>query len=86
MDMVKIRRVGNSNTITVPSSWVARGYTAGSRVVIEEGPRGEMIVLPESVVRSLIRETGRRVIEEDRKALEMLAAYDRGEIDEDDLK
>ncbi|MBI2939997.1 MAG: hypothetical protein HYY04_06115 [Chloroflexi bacterium] len=79
MDVVKIRRVGNSDVVTVPRSWAARGYSHGVRVVIEEGPSGEMIVLPESALHACFRTAGRRAMQRHRGALDTLAAHDRGE-------
>lgn len=79
MRVVKIRRVGNSNVVTLPHELEAAGYTAGTSVAVERTATGEVLLVPERRVREGIRELGRRVIEEDREALELLAAYDRGE-------
>lgn len=79
MQVVKIRRVGNSNVVTLPHELEAAGYTAGTSVVVEQTSTGEVLLVPEARVRESIREIGRRVIREDREALELLAAYDRGE-------
>jgi antitoxin component of MazEF toxin-antitoxin module len=79
MQVVKIRRVGNSNVVTLPHELEAAGYAAGTSVVVEQTVTGEVLLVPENRVRDRIRELGRRVIQEDREALELLAAYDRGE-------
>ena len=79
MQIVKIRRVGNSDVVTLPHQLEAAGSTPGTSVVIEEAPTGELILMPEDWVRARVREIGRRVIEQDREALDLLAAYDRGE-------
>lgn len=79
MHVVKIRRVGNSNVVTLPHQLEAAGYTPGSSVIIERAPTGELILMAEDRIRARIREIGRRVIEENREALALLAAYDQGE-------
>ena len=79
MQIVKIRRVGNSNVVTLPHQFEAAGYTPGISVVIEQAPTGELILMPEDRVRTRVREIGRRVIEEHREALDLLEAFDRGE-------
>ncbi len=77
MDVVKIRRVGNSNVISLPRSLERLGYTSGTSVVVDELDSGELRVIPASKVRDLIRETGRRVVAENREALEILERHDR---------
>ena len=79
MQIVKIRRVGNSNVVTLPHQLEAAGYTAGTSVVIEQTPDGHLLLMPETSVRERIREVGRKVIREHREALDLLAAHDRGE-------
>ncbi len=79
MQIVKVRRVGNSNVVTLPHQLEAAGYTPGTSVVIELAPTGELILMTADRIRARILEIGRRVIEEEREALDLLAAYDRGE-------
>lgn len=79
MHVVKVRRVGNSNVVTLPQEYEAAGYTPGTSVVVEQTPTGEILVVPESRVRERVREIGRRVIDEHREALDLLEAHDRGE-------
>ncbi len=76
MKTVKIRRVGNSNVISLPHELESHGYTVGTQVVVEELANGELRIIPASRLRELIREVGRRVIAEDREALERLAEHD----------
>src|SRR6266545_1116101 len=64
MDVVKIRRVGNSNVISLPRSLERLGYTSGTSVVVDELDTGELRVVPAGKVHDLIRETGRRVVAE----------------------
>ncbi len=77
MDVVKIRRVGNSNVISLPRGLERLGYTSGTSVVVDELESGELRVVPASKVRELMRETGRRVVAENREALEILERHDR---------
>ena len=79
MQVVKIRRVGNSNVVTLPHQLEAAGYTPGTSVVVEQTPTGELLLMPEARLRERIQAIGQRVIEEHREALDLLAAYDRGE-------
>jgi antitoxin component of MazEF toxin-antitoxin module len=76
MKTVKIRKIGNSNVVTLPHELESHGYTAGTQVLIEELASGELRIIPASRVRELIREAGGRVIAEDREALEILAEQD----------
>ena len=77
MEVVKIRRVGNSNVISLPRSLERLGYTSGTSVVVDELETGELRVVPASRVHDLIRETGRHVVAENREALEILERHDR---------
>ena len=76
MDIVKVRRVGNSNVVTLPRAFVDRGYAAGTEVAIEQLEDGELRILPASKLRDMVRAVGRRVVAEDREALQILAEHD----------
>lgn len=78
MQIVKVRRVGNSNVVTLPKSVEAAGFAAGASVVVESLPSGEIMLVPERLLRERIRAIGRQVIAEDQEAFELLAAHDRG--------
>ena len=80
MEIVKIRRVGNSNVISLPRGLERLGYTSGTSVVVDELESGELRVVPASRVHELIRETGRRVVAENREALEILERHDRRQV------
>lgn len=80
MKIVRVRRVGNGNVVSIPKELEAAGFTAGTDVLLEQMPDGALRLVRTDNVRDLIRETGRRVIKEDREALDILAAHDRGEI------
>jgi antitoxin component of MazEF toxin-antitoxin module len=76
MKIVKVRRVGNSNVVSIPREFEAHGYTPGTSVLVEELPGGELRILPADAVRQRIRETGRRVVEQHPEALRILAGHD----------
>lgn len=78
MQVIKVRRVGNSNVITLPRSLEEAGYTPGSEIVLD-GPVDGTIVLRPAKGLTDIREIARVVIKKHAKALALLEAYDRGE-------
>lgn len=77
MRVVKVRRVGNSNVVSIPSQLEEMGFKAQAEVLMTALPSGELRVLPVANVRTMIREYGRRVIAEDRRALQILEDHDR---------
>ena len=78
MDIVTVRRVGNSNVISLPRALEEQGYTPGTRVMLDTLPTGEIIVRLVDIVRTQIRAIGRELIAENRSALDILEARDRG--------
>ncbi len=76
MKVVKVRRVGNSNVISIPREFEARGYTPGASVLVEEMPDGELRIMSTDKVRERIRSIGERVVAEHGEALEILASHD----------
>jgi antitoxin component of MazEF toxin-antitoxin module len=77
VQLVKIRRVGNSNVISLPRSLEQSGYMPGTEVLVDTLPSGEVVLHLASGVREHIRAAGRRIIAENREALDILEAYDR---------
>jgi antitoxin component of MazEF toxin-antitoxin module len=77
MKINRVRKVGNSRVISLPPELEAVGFREGAQVVIQEMPTGEVRLLPTDRLRSIVREYGRRVVMENRKALDMLADHDR---------
>ena len=75
MDIVKVRRVGNSNVITVPKDLESKGFETDSKVVIEELESGQLLVTPAARMRQRVRAIGREVIAEDGDALEILRVH-----------
>jgi len=79
MRIVKVRRVGNSNVVSIPREFEANGYTPGSSVLVEELPGGELRIMPTDKLREHIRQAGRRVVSEHPEALRILAEHDPDE-------
>jgi hypothetical protein len=82
MEIRKVWRVGGSNVLTVPRSLEADGLRLGAQVIWDKLPTGEIIVRPVESVRDRIRAIGKEVIAENKQALDLLEAYDRGESSE----
>jgi antitoxin component of MazEF toxin-antitoxin module len=76
MKIMKIRRVGNSNVVSLPRELEQRGYKAGTSVVIEELPTGELRIIPAPQMRQLVRDVGRMIMTEDQEALDILAEHE----------
>jgi antitoxin component of MazEF toxin-antitoxin module len=74
--IVKVRRVGNSNVVSIPRELEKSGYTPGASVLVEELADGELLIMPTDRVRERIRDVGRRVVAEHPEALEILANHD----------
>jgi antitoxin component of MazEF toxin-antitoxin module len=73
MRIVKVRRVGNSNVVSIPREFEASGYAPGSSVLMEELPGGELRIMPTDKLREQIKQLGRRVVAEHPEALKILA-------------
>ena len=76
MKVVKVRRVGNSNVVSLPRELEASGYTPGASVLVEELADGELRIIPTELVRKRIGQTARRVVAEHPEALEILANHE----------
>ena len=76
MKIIKVRRVGNSNVVSIPREFEASGYAAGASVLVEELPGGELRILPTEKVRERIKEIGERVVADHSEALQILAEHD----------
>jgi len=74
--ILKVRRVGNSNVVSIPREYEAKGFTPGSSVLLDETADGELRLLPTEKLREHIRDTGRRVVAEHSEALRLLAEHD----------
>jgi len=78
MKIVKVRRVGNSNVVSIPRELEAHGYAPGTSVLIEELDDGELRILPTEQLRERIRTIGERVAAAHPEALKILAEHDPG--------
>lgn len=76
MKVVKVRRVGNSNVISIPREFEARGYAPGSSVLVEELSGGELRIMSTEKVRERIHDIGESVVAEHGEALKILADHD----------
>ena len=76
MKIVKVRRVGNSNVVSIPREFEAHGYAPGTSVLVEELNGGELRILPTEQLRERIRTIGERVVAEHPEALKILAEHD----------
>jgi antitoxin component of MazEF toxin-antitoxin module len=76
MKIVKVRRVGNSNVVSIPRELEAHGYAPGTSVLVEELDDGELRIIPTDQLRERIRSVGKRVVEEHPEALKILAEHD----------
>jgi antitoxin component of MazEF toxin-antitoxin module len=76
MKVVKVRRVGNSNVISIPREFEDQGYAPGSSVLVEELPGGDLRIMSTEKVRERIRDIGERVVGDHSEALRILADHD----------
>lgn len=76
MKIVKVRRVGNSNVVSIPREYEANGYTPGTSVLVEELPGGELRILPTEKLREQIAHVARLVVADHPEALRILAEHD----------
>src|SRR5439155_15569608 len=52
MRILKVRRVGNSNVVSTPREYEAKGFTPGSSVLLDELPDGELRLLHRQAARA----------------------------------
>lgn len=76
MKIVKVRRVGNSNVVSIPREFESAGYTPGSSVLVEDLGGGELRILPTGRVRERVRGIADRIVGEHPEAMELLANHD----------
>jgi len=80
MRTVKVRRVGNSNVISLPREFEDIGYREGATVLLEALPNGDIRIVGERRLQDAIR----HAVADNREALDMLAEYDRRSRGEED--
>lgn len=76
--VVKVRRVGNSNVVSIPRELEGRGFVPGTPVLVEELENGELRIMRTDQVHDRIREIAHRVVGEHDEALKILAEDDPG--------
>lgn len=77
MALVKVRRVGNSNVITLPAGLGGNGFEPGAAVLVEADEDGTLRVIPVPDLDAHVREVARTAIQRRRRTLEILEAHDR---------
>jgi hypothetical protein len=77
--ILKVRRVGNSNVVSLPREFEAAGYGPGASVLVEQLEDGSLHLVRTDELRHLIRSRGKRLIAKHSEALAILAGHDRGE-------
>jgi antitoxin component of MazEF toxin-antitoxin module len=80
MEIVKVRRVGNSNVVSLPKAFVRAGYAEGLAVIIEQLETGELLLTPVSSHQETVRARARELIQRRGPVLERLKSYESGEI------
>ena len=73
MKIMKIRRVGNSNVVSLPHELESYGFTPGTEVMVENLPNGEVRIIPADRVQMSVREVARKIVSENQEALSRLA-------------
>jgi antitoxin component of MazEF toxin-antitoxin module len=77
MKRMRIRRIGNSNMVALPSELEEAGYRPGVEVLVQEMPEGEVRIVRADLARESTRDLARRLAERHRRTLERLADHDR---------
>ena len=76
MMIVKLRRVGKSNVVSLPCEFEGRGYLPGASVLVEELPEGGLRLTPAEQVRERIVELVVVWSTSNQDALRILAEHD----------
>ncbi len=79
-----IRRVGNSNVVSIPRSFAGDEFPAGSQVLVARNDRGELTITPADRMHELVVASGQRIAREGAEALAILADQKPEESGEDD--
>jgi antitoxin component of MazEF toxin-antitoxin module len=79
---VKVRKVGNSHVITVPRELERYGLVDAAMVAFVPLRSGEILIVPAERMEEYIEQIGRRIVGRRARALDKLAARDRGDAPE----
>jgi antitoxin component of MazEF toxin-antitoxin module len=77
MKGMRIRRIGNSNMVALPSELEEVGYYPGIEVLVHAMPGGELRIVRADLARESTTDLARRLAETHRRTLEGLADHDR---------
>lgn len=77
MKRMRIRRIGNSNMVALPSELEDAGYRPGVEVLVQGMPEGEVRIVRADLARESTRDLASRLAERHRRTLERLADHDR---------
>ena len=81
MRIAKIRRVGNSNVVSVPRELEKLGFKDGEEVLFLPLRNGEVRLLSSSRLQEYADNLALDIATRNKPALDLLAAYDRDEVD-----
>ncbi len=76
MQIVKVRRVGNSNVVSIPKELEEQGFTPGTAVMVEATESGELLIVPATHLREHVRNLAKRFVEDHSEALEILENHE----------
>lgn len=78
MRILKVRKVGNSNVVSIPREFEAAGFTADADVGLELGPDGVLYLkpLPQDERKKLILEAVHAATKRHQRAMDILEEYD----------
>jgi antitoxin component of MazEF toxin-antitoxin module len=79
VNTVKIRRVGNSNVVSLPRALEQHGFVAGAAVAVVPLRSGQILLVPSDQIDEYIDSVGQQILDRNREALDKLAAYDQGD-------
>jgi antitoxin component of MazEF toxin-antitoxin module len=69
MRTVKVRRVGNSNVVSLPRELESLGFAAGAAVAVVPTRTGEIVLIPAERLDGYVEDLSRHIVDENRSAL-----------------
>jgi len=79
---VKVRRVGNSNVVTIPRGLERYGFTEGQDVSFVPLETGEVLLVAAAQMETYMQQLGGQILARRGRAMATLAAHDGGGADE----
>ena len=79
MRILKIRKVGNSNVVSIPKEYEAAGFVANADIALELGEDGFLYLrpLPVDERKQVVLTAVQAATKRHRRAMEILEEYDR---------